>query len=85
MTQETFAEKFPELEGIHTMKCGGLEWKRTEDIEKHCLSKQKVREAIVKHYRCSGYDGECTKDPEIYGGCLGSILKELGLEGLEDE
>lgn len=72
MTNETFDEKFPELvRWMTTDKTLGAVV-RCSEVEKHCLDKQKVRDAINRH----------KEQIELHGEkhTLNDLLKELNLE-----
>lgn len=77
---ETFEEKFPEL--INKVQISfydsgdGLYYNLipSDDIEKHCLSRQKVRDAINKVFIDDGIVFPYGENPKKY------LLKELGLE-----
>jgi len=80
MVEETFEEKFPELKIKVQQRERIQDWVYSrwtmeqlfQDIEKHCLSKSRVKEAIKN--RMVNLRGNKTL---IDGGAL---LKELGLE-----
>ncbi len=74
----TFEEDFPSLKWSWEFIDGGqhkISAVRTEDIQKHCLDKAKVKEVITA-YLCKYI---CKKDKKIRNYRDG-ILKELGLE-----
>ena len=88
MKQETFEEDFPGLKG----KLQGLDWDYThkgiseEDIQKHCLDKIRVKEAIPKIIKlfCSialdmGVWGDDTEIYETEEEAIKDVEKELGL------
>lgn len=80
-----FEEKFPELEPFNHTGCYGRciicdndeEHVTIKDIEKHCLSKQRVKEIIDKLTETE-WNVEVT--PEEYFVTKDNLLKELGIE-----
>ena len=80
MTEPTFAEKFPKLtiKEQQQIRLEDLRYTRwtmgqlLKDIEKHCLSRSRVREAIEKVF--SGKRSWPATKRKI------ALLKELGLE-----
>ena len=87
---ENFIKSFPELKyEIKEYRCCGSNCANNSDavpiehIEKHCLSRNRVRQVIERYYNlgCNCNGGDC-------GTCLviahiKDLKKELGLEGEE--
>ena len=74
----TFEEQFPELKDkvLEHLDEGERDWNRFQisvgDVQEHCLSKQRVREAIQKHQWV-----EHEEDGDVYYIKVKDLLKEL--------
>lgn len=73
-----FDIKFPELEeNVFTLE-------EIKSIEKHCLSRQRVREAIEKLRKkhCALWQDGCKDTPSLCDSCsiIEAMEKELGLD-----
>ena len=80
-----FKKKFPELKDKHFVHdsdiCPEFKVWSGECIEEHCLSKQRVKEAIVKlktnYVECESSCFDSTKEDVVE---VKDLLKELGVE-----
>lgn len=83
MVEETFKQKFPELEGygrdILMLTTGNELHIMAKDIQKYCLSKQRVREAIDINMP-SDISAHASDSMALLGQVLTQIKERLGLE-----
>lgn len=80
MDEMNFETEFPSLKEYTCFTAVGIKACYNEDIQKHCLDKQRVKEAIFKHT----LDDVFNKLPISLNGHFyvrrDTLLKELGLE-----
>ncbi len=73
-----FEEQFPSLKHLELHKgLSDIESVIVYDVLKHCLDKQRVKEAIKKYF-VHGYVGDGTIHSSACRMC--KVLKELGLD-----